>query len=178
MNVDRILGLAYYLDNLKEAENVDIGFNMNQYYTTCNSADEDTSGHGCGTAGCIAGHAIFYGNTPLAKKLKRDDHVMNYSIAEEAANYLEITNDQARKLFEPNHRYDKRYIIRNSNREITEEERDKNLFLMELYVELYGHVTPKDAALVLRNLVETGEVDWSPVVARVEKKLQRRAEDL
>jgi hypothetical protein len=54
----------------------------------------------------------------------------NHQIAESAENVLDLFEKQARNLFFP-----------------------------EVY-EKYGHITPAEAAGVLRNLAETGEVVW------------------
>lgn len=87
----------------------------------------------CGTAGCIAGTIAYRQNPELFNKALRGT-TNTMAVMDFAANYLGLTLEQANQLF-----------------------------LADGWFVTLAKVTPAQAAAVLRNLAETGKVDWTPV---------------
>jgi hypothetical protein len=141
MNKERILQLADFIENGKAVE-ADLGFNMTDFWEPqAHALSEDKSGHDCGTVACIAGHALFLTGKATVGKPKTVP-----SVAIEAARWLGLEdmgemNEVADQLFygwSPGDQY-----------------------VRGLYAVDMSRVTPADAAKVLRNLAETGKVDWT-----------------
>jgi hypothetical protein len=88
--------------------------------------------HDCGTPACICGWA----NHELNKETSSDIWLGDDRVA---AEWLGLDIDTAGSLFEPSR------------------ERDSNPWATDWWDE----ITPAHAAAVLRNLAETGKVDWS-----------------
>lgn len=159
MNTERILELADMLDAHAEAVakledlSPDMGFNMT---TWGEKRRGDVYGHTCGTAACIAGWtAAAFGYAGRAKKFdpKRAEGLAehchtNGGVIETMGRVLGLNEDMALKLFVPDGVWDN----------------DKKLWLLS-YDE-FASITPREAAVCLRNLAATGEVDWTHVRER------------
>lgn len=159
MNTERLHKLADLLDAhaaLEEGSNVELGFNMITWGARCSV---DKGGHPCGTAACIAGWAAaYFGYAGRAEKfdikraLNLAEH-FNGDVISGMAPVLGLTLRQARALFLPNTPGHQRLSER--------------LSLMESL-----SITPSEAAVTLRKLAETGEVDWSHVKERYQAELE------
>jgi hypothetical protein len=137
MNQPRILYLAHVLENGLAAK-IGLGFNMADFWEP-HAHDRhlsDKTGHNCGTVACIAGHAVFLAGKATVGKLRGE-----LGVPDEAAKWLGLDAGvfkEANQLF---------YGWNQTGTGIYSVKMEK--------------VTPADAAKVLRNLVETGEVNWS-----------------
>jgi len=159
MKTERILELADMLDAHAEAvakmesPRLEMGFNM----TTWGDKGYDVYGHTCGTAACIAGWAAaafgYTGRAKIFNPLRAEGlglyaHDGQGGVLEIMGRVLGLTGDQAGQLFTPNDYWD-------------EGEDDA-----ALACPAFASITPSEAAVTLRKLAETGEVDWSHVKER------------
>lgn len=159
MNTERLLKLADLLDahaELEEETQVELGFNMGVWGA---KGHVDKGGHPCGTAACIAGWAAaYFGYTGRAEKLDArragglGDHFA-FGAVQGMAPVLGLSNEQASRLFVPD--------------QVRLEGGDHVLSVNE-----FLSITPSEAAVTLRNLAETGEVDWSHVRERFQSELE------
>jgi len=143
MKTERIKKLADILDAEQEAVDAAhsdsvrrFGFNMANYAAR---NDTDVEGHHCGTVACVAGWAVAsFGVSGRAKKV------------------------DPRRLFTPG----RLSFIHKTAEELLglSKLQSGDLFLGTNIP--YNHITPGDAAVTLRKLAETGEVDWSHVKER------------
>lgn len=134
MNKERLLQVA---DAIERGGIEGLGFNMAYHYLTLSEARvgdkeaQDLSGHDCGTIGCIAGWTVAIFRKPNLLEM----HTVEFE--DEAASILELHRCIATELFRPEHGTGA----------------DPDL--------VPGwDATPAQAAMVIRHLVETGEVDW------------------
>lgn len=131
MNIDRIIQLAEHLEKGARVEGVIDAFDMCEFKSL---------GH-CKTVGCIAGHAMAL-FAPDRFRRPRTIDTIREAFKKEARRLLEISRPTAEALFTPDetHGFESYKGLEDGWR--------------------YEDVTPGGAAKVLRNLVETGEVDW------------------
>ena len=120
MNIQNVNLLIAHLKNLEHKPNfndcdANNHFNVNRYFSDC------------GTPCCIAGHAVFLLSDLICKDI---NHELSYFTT--AKFFLDINEDQAKRLFEP----DSEKLV-------------------------WSSITPQHAAKTLQNLVNTGTVDWN-----------------
>ncbi len=93
MNKKRVLKLANFIEN---REIKSLGFNM-MYYVSEINPENDNSGHGCGTAACIAGWC--YAMMTSLKKLTEEYGTNDIKWC--SSSYLELTLNETFELFLP-----------------------------------------------------------------------------
>lgn len=140
MNKDKILAVADAIEKLAVNGNPipGLGFNMAGWAAEVDEEGPqfiDRSKHGCGTTACIAGWTVALEARVTPAKLM---NIGNIEIAEMAEQILGLDSYTATALF---YSYG----------------RNRNLEMEE--------ITPEEAVAVLRNLAETGDVDWGKFTA-------------
>lgn len=129
MNIERINLLA---DTIEQHRIPDLGFNMSSFANWAQSANDDRSGHSCGTTACIGGHAVALATRESLESLIAADGITKgRHLHDEARDWLEISDDQAHQLF-----YSSPCGVS------------------------FSDVTPQQAVNTLRHLALTGYVDW------------------
>jgi hypothetical protein len=137
MNRENILAVA---DAIEKHSIPDLGFNMAALIDQTSENYPDVSGHNCGTVACIAGWATF-----IAKGMIPGEQQWSASVLAPGRLFLDITQEQASRLFSPAGEYDD-----------------------EAKYAIYAGITPSQAVSVLRHLAETGEVDWNRALSPTE----------
>ncbi len=143
LNIPPLTELVVWLEaGAKYEDNNGFEFNMNEWL----EVRAQPGGHWCGTSCCIAGAALQFGdpellNTLVAERVSPDIVTSRYvtignrsNVPQLAGQLLGLDEDEADKLFMP----------------------------WDYYPDTYDEtITPDKAALVIRNLIQTGEVDWT-----------------